>query len=61
MMECQVHANIDYSRVSEIIKGQKSFIVERIKDLSQNSVKHEGKKLEKIAKNFVHKNADGEQ
>jgi len=31
MMECFVHPTIDYSRISEIIKKQKEFVIAKIK------------------------------
>ena len=55
MMECHVHPTIDYSRVSQIIKKQKQFIIQKIKQLSLNEVKHDGKQLEKLAKTYVKK------
>lgn len=61
MMECYVHPTIDYSRVSLIIKNQKEYVIEKIKELSMNQVTHDGKALEKLAKTFVRKNSDGEQ
>jgi len=45
MMECYVHPHIDYSRISEIIKKQKEFVIKRIKELSMNHKIFDGKKL----------------
>lgn len=45
MMECYVHPHIDYSRISEIIKKQKEFVIKRIKELSMNHKVFDGKKL----------------
>ncbi len=44
-MECFVHPTIDYSRVCEIIKKQKELIMSKIKELSLNSHKFDGKEL----------------
>jgi hypothetical protein len=44
-MECLIHPTIDYSRVSEIIKKQKEFVVNKLKELSINNVKYDGKVL----------------
>lgn len=49
LMECLIHPSIDYSRVSEIIKKQKEFVVSKLKELSINNVKYEGKVLERLA------------
>jgi hypothetical protein len=44
-MECLIHPSIDYSRVSEIIKKQKEFVVNKLKELSINNVRYDGKVL----------------
>lgn len=31
MMECHVHPTIDYSKISEIIKKQKEFVIQKVK------------------------------
>ena len=49
-MECYVHPSIDYSRVSDIIKKQKELVVNRIKELCLNSIKFDGKDLERRIK-----------
>lgn len=48
MMECFIHPTIDYSRVSEIIKKQKEFVASKVKELSLNAVKYDGKVVEKM-------------
>jgi hypothetical protein len=42
MMECLVHPTIDYSKISEIIKKQKEFVIQKIKELSINNHKYDG-------------------
>lgn len=61
-MECYVHPTIDYSRISEIIKRQKEFVIQKIKELSINNHKFDGKILEKMASEpYIRKNAQGEE
>lgn len=61
MMECYVHPTIDYSKISEIIKRQKEFVIQKIKELSINNHKFDGNLLEKrVGEPFVRKNAQGE-
>ncbi len=45
MMECFVHPTIDYSKISDIIKRQKEFIIQKIKELSINNHKFDGYRL----------------
>lgn len=61
MMECHVHPTIDYSRVSEIIKKQKDFVINKIKELSLNEIRYDGRELEKLAKGYTYRNSDGEE
>ena len=61
MMECYVHPTIDYSKISEIIKRQKEFVIQKIKELSINNHKFDGNLLEKrVGEPFIRKNAQGE-
>jgi len=61
MMECYVHPTIDYSKISEIIKRQKDFVIQKIKELSINNHRYDGNQLEKkIGEPFIRKNAQGE-
>ena len=48
LMECFVHPTIDYSRVSEIIKKQKEFVINKIKELSLNAHRYDGKALQRM-------------
>lgn len=59
MMECHVHPTIDYSRVSDIIKKQKEFVIKKIKELSLNEIKYDGRALEKLTKKYTRINNDG--
>ena len=62
MMECYVHPTIDYSRISDIIKKQKEFVIQKIKELSINSHRFDGKALERSVKEpFIRTNAQGEE
>lgn len=62
MMECYVHPTIDYSKISEIIKRQKEFVIQKIKELSINNHKFDGNVLEKkVAEPYVRKNGQGEE
>ena len=61
-MECFVHPTIDYSKISEIIKRQKEFVIEKIKELSINNHKYDGAALERrVGDSFVRKNNQGEE
>ena len=62
-MECYVHPSIDYSRVSDIIKKQKDLVVGKVKQLCLNSIRFDGKDLEKKIKDdgFVRTNSIGEE
>ncbi len=60
-MECYVHPTIDYSKISDIIKRQKEYVIQKIKELSINNHKFDGKVLEKMVREpFIRKNAQGE-
>ncbi len=58
MMECYVHPTIDYSRISDIIKHQKQFVLQKVKDLSINNIAYDSKSIPK--KSFSRINAIGE-
>lgn len=61
MMECFIHPTIDYSKISEIIKQQKEFVIQKIKELSINSQKFDGSKLQKmVGEPYIRKNAQDE-
>jgi hypothetical protein len=45
MMECHVHPYIDYAQISAIIRKQKEFVLQRIKELSTNDRKYSGAQL----------------
>lgn len=63
MMECYVHPTIDYSRVSDIIKKQKQLVISRIKELCLNSVKFDGREIQKKIKDdgYTRTNSIGEE
>jgi histone acetyltransferase len=62
MMECFVHPSIDYSKISEIIKKQKEFVIEKVKELSINNHKFDGSLLEKkVGRTFVRVNSQDEE
>ena len=64
MMECFIHPTIEYSRVSEIIKTQKEYIVNKVKELSLNEKAYDGKTLRKLIDHekdsFTRKNAQNQ-
>lgn len=35
-MECKIHPTVDYMNIDKIIKKQKMFVIEKIKQLSSN-------------------------
>lgn len=44
-MECKIYPKVDYMQIHNIIQKQKKFIIEKIKSLSINSIKFDGKKV----------------
>ena len=62
MMECYVHPTIDYSRVSDIVKKQKDLVVSKIKELCLNSIRFDGREIDKRVKDeYVRVNGLGEE
>ena len=61
-MECLVHPTLDYSQISEIIKRQKEFVIQKIKELSINQHRFDGAKLQKmLGAPYVRNNSLGEE
>lgn len=61
-MECFVHPTIDYSKISDIIKRQKEFVIQKIKELSINNHKFDGYKLQSmVGEPYTRKNSLGEE
>jgi histone acetyltransferase len=48
MMECHVHPLIDYAQISTIIRRQKEFVLQRIKELSTNDHRYSGAALKEL-------------
>jgi len=41
-MTCKIHTKINYNTINDVIKKQKMFIIEKIKELSTNQFKYKG-------------------
>ena len=60
-MECFIHPTIDYSKITDMIKTQKEFVIKQIKELSINNLKFDGQKLQKMmGEPYIRKNAQDE-